>query len=217
MTRNSNIELLRILAVMGVIVLHFNGVYGNAFDYVEQGTVNSYILRLLESLFIPAVNIFVLITGYYLCTECERKVVKVACLVIQVMTFGGIVYLLSVLCGIYSFSFSSLISAMIPCNYYVILYIVLYLISPYINLALKGMSKKQWKVLLILSILLFSIWPITVDILQEMFGRNFQGLNTVGLEGDQSGYTIVQFCLMYILGGTSEQMKLMYLLRNQLE
>lgn len=204
MTRNSNIELLRILAVMGVIVLHFNGVYGNAFDYVEQGTVNSYVLRLLESLFIPAVNIFILITGYYLCKEYERKAIKVVCLLIQVITFGGIVYLLSVLCGINSFSFSSLISAMIPCNYYVILYIVLYLISPYINLTFKGMSKKQWKVLLILSVLLFSIWPIAVDILQEIFGRSFQGLNTVGLEGDQSGYTIVQFCLMYILGGVHQ-------------
>lgn len=198
--RDSNIELLRIIAVMGVIVLHFNGVYGKGFEYVETGTLNDYVLRYLESIFIPAVNLFILISGYYLCNQQRREIVKIIYLIIQVMIFGELMYLLSVVDGTNVFSLSSAISASIPCNYYVILYGVLYLISPYSNIVLQRLEGKQLKVFLGLNLVLFSIWPIFTDVFQEIMGREFQGLNTIGLSGDQNGYTIVNFCLMYAIG-----------------
>lgn len=198
--RDSNIELLRIIAVMGVIVLHFNGAYGKGFEYVETGTLNDYVLRYLESIFIPAVNLFILISGYYLCNHHSRGIVKIVYLIIQVMIFGEFTYLLSVADGTNVFSLSSAISAAIPCNYYVILYGVLYLISPYFNIVMQRLTKEQLKIFLSLNFVLFSVWPIFIDVLQEVMRREFQGLNTIGLSGDQNGYTIVHFCLMYIIG-----------------
>lgn len=79
--RQSNIELLRIVAIIGVIILHYNGEY--AFDVVEQTGINCWILCSLESVFICAVNVFVLITGYFLsCTE-KRNLWKAIELVVQ--------------------------------------------------------------------------------------------------------------------------------------
>ena len=57
-TRNSNIELLRILTMLGVVLLHYNGM--EAFAAVAEGSVNQYILLLLESVCIGAVNLFIL-------------------------------------------------------------------------------------------------------------------------------------------------------------
>ena len=198
--RDSNIELLRILAVMGVIVLHFNGEYGNAFQYVENGTINSYMLRYLEGVFVPAVNIFILITGYYMCNQFKRGIIKPFYLIVQVMFFGGITYIVSVVDGTAIFLPSSLVRSVIPCNYYVILYITLYLVSPYINLIFESLHEKQLRLFVLLGFILFSVWPSAIDVLQEISGTQFQGLNTIGLAGDQAGYTIVNFCLLYIIG-----------------
>ena len=199
--RNSSIELLRIIAVLGVVILHFNGVYGNAFEYVETGAINDIALRYLESLFVPAVNLFVLISGYYMCSTYKRPVVKPIYLIIQVMVFGGICYLLSVVeNGMGSFSYTSAARSVIPSNYYVILYATLYLVSPFINVALHHINEKQLKRFVVIFVLLFSVCPILIDVLQEILSIEFQGLNPIGLLGDQNGYTIVNFILMYIIG-----------------
>ncbi len=198
--RDSNIELLRVVAMLGVIVLHFNGEYGNAFELVKDGTINFYILQFLESLFIPAVNVFILVSGYFLCDSYKRPITKALYLMIQVMLFREGLYLLGCIVGNSQISISAAICALLPINYYVILYVVLYLISPYINLSLRKMGEKQRNILMIVSILLFSVWPTLVDIMEEVIGQELAGLNTIGLEGDQSGYTIVNFILLYLIG-----------------
>ncbi len=198
--RDSNIELLRIVAMLGVIVLHFNGGYGNALELVNDGTINSYILQFLESLFIPAVNIFILVSGYFLCNSYERPITKALYLIIQVMIFRVGVYLAGCVIEKSGFSIGSTLFALLPINYYVILYVVLYFISPYINLCLKRMSKKQRNIMMVVTVLLFSVWPTLVDVIEEVIGQELAGLNTIGLEGDQSGYTIVNFILLYLIG-----------------
>ena len=60
--RQSNIELLRIFAALGVIMLHYNYYYG--FKSIEFNTPNYYILLTPESINICAVDLFVLISGY---------------------------------------------------------------------------------------------------------------------------------------------------------
>ena len=65
--RQSNIELLRILAIMGVIILHYNNpVIGGGIKFVEKNSMNYYVLYLLESLFACGVNLFMLISGYFM-------------------------------------------------------------------------------------------------------------------------------------------------------
>ena len=67
--RQTNIELLRIISMLGIIVLHYNNSdMGGGFLYATG--LNRAILMFLESIFICGVNLYVLISGYFLC---ERK------------------------------------------------------------------------------------------------------------------------------------------------
>lgn len=197
--RKSNIELLRIFAVLGVIILHYkNPEMGGGMAYVTENSINYHLLLVLESMFVCAVDVFVLISGYFLCTSKRRSLWKPIKLITQVMLFGLASYLVrSIFIG---FSIKSMIGNMIPANYYVILYVTVYIISPYINVVFENVTKKQMRLFAVASFALFSVYPTLVDIFSEITGNEWMGLSTIGILGDQSGYTIVTFVLMYILG-----------------
>lgn len=197
--RNSSVELLRILAMCGVVILHYNNqTIGGGLRYASGAGYSA--LFFLESLFICAVNLYVLISGYFMCTSQKRSLSKPFALLVQVCVFSAGIYLVRcIVSG--GFSLKSLVSAVVPNNYFVILYVTLYLISPYINLVLKKLTDKQFHVLVVLLLTLFSLWPTLVDMLVRISGRSsFSGLSTINAFDSQRGYTIVQFVLMYVLG-----------------
>lgn len=196
-TRQSNIELLRILTICGVVVLHYNG--NVAFSHVAQGSVNHQILLALEVLFVSAVNLFVLISGYFSCTSNIRRAVKPLELLAQAVLLGAGKYLASSVLGD-GLSLGSLAGAMIPNNYFVFLYVTLYLVSPYINVALDKLTQKQHGTLIGLCLLLFSVWPTALDLIYAKTGMNFTGMYTTNTGGSQMGYSILNFILMYLLG-----------------
>ena len=199
--RESSIELLRIFAVMGVVFLHYNNANrGGGFRFVADGSIAQYYLFLIETICICAVNVFVLISAYFLSETEERKLIKVVELLIQVIVFRVIFYFGSILTSDTIFTKKGLLEAILPVDYYVILYLVLYIISPYINLLLKRLSQKAFLKLLIIIGVIFSVWTIGVDLLENVYGRTLYGLSTIGMDGSQYGYTIVNFALLYLIG-----------------
>lgn len=199
--RDSNIELLRILSMLGVVFLHYcNAEMGQGFKFVEDGSINQLILYLLQNICICAVNLFVLISGYFLCNTQQRSFIKVLELIFQVIFFNEFFYLFLVAIGRIGFTFNSFISNLFPSNYYVILYVTLYIISPYFNLIIIKLKEKQLNKLLLTLIILFSVYTILLDIINNVFGLSIIGLSTVSSIGSQSGYTIVNFVVMYFVG-----------------
>lgn len=195
--RDSGIEMLRMLAACGVVILHYNG--SIALSLVREGSMNSYILLFLEGLFICAVNVFVLISGYFLSGTTRRRAIKAIELVVQVAVMGLGLYIgSSVLSG--SFKVGDALFSAIPNNYFMSLYITLYLVSPYINLAINKLSDKNLVRMAGLFLLLFSVWPTLLDVIAETSGFTFGGLYTTNASGSQFGYSIVNFALMYLLG-----------------
>ena len=77
---------------------------------------------------------------------------------------------------------------------------MLYLLSPYINVLIENISDASFKVLVTLLFLLFSVWPTFLDAITLVVGGDWGGMNTVGIGGSQSGYTSLNFILVYILG-----------------
>lgn len=197
--RQSNIELLRIVSMLGVIVLHYNNTeIGGALLFASG--VNKGILLFLESIFICAVNLYMLISGYFLCCKNTRKIARTIELLIQVILFQIGFYALGIFLKQNTFSVEGLLESFIPNNYFVILYIVCFLISPYINVLLKRLGKKQSFQMLTILLITFSIWPTVVDVLKEITGKTWFGLSSIGIEGSQNGYTIVNFVLLYCIG-----------------
>lgn len=197
--RQSSIELLRILTILGVVIMHCNGEPGGALAAVHTGSVNFYLLHFLESVFICAVNVFVLITGYFLCTGGKRSWWKAIRLVVQVMVFSAGLYLLSAVRG-GGFSLRGLAGHLVPANYFVILYVALYLISPYLNLVVRGLRAEAFRKCLILLGLVFAVWSTVIDLASDLTGTQWMGLSTVALSGTQNGYSIVNFVMMYLIG-----------------
>lgn len=194
--RNSNIEFLRIGATLGVILLHYNNSsFGGGFKYVEPMSVNFYILLIIESLCICAVDLFMLICGYFSCDKKSVNLNKPFHLLLQVVLFS---FAWNIVAGIVTnnLTVKRILLSFLPTNYFVILYITVYMFIPYLNIVYDYMNRTFMTLLL----LLFSIYPSCVDVLRQVTGQELFGLSSVGAYGSQYGYTIVNFVLMYYVG-----------------
>ena len=99
-----------------------------------------------------------------------------------------------------TWSLEKYVKSMIPINYFVWLYIAVYLISPFINIIFRNINKRNAKRMLIISGILFSVYPTFVDIYSGITGTVIQGINTISATDSGAGYTLVNFIFMYCIG-----------------
>lgn len=195
--RDSSIELLRIILMLGVMTLHFNA-SGVAITSLSGKAF--YFMNFTESIFICAVNVFVLISGYYMCTTEKRKIVKPLELLFELVSMNFIWYIFFNVYNSKRFSLYRMWDALLPNKYFIILYICVYVLSPYLNPFLRSLSKTGWRRLMITLIIMFSVWPTVFDFLGDFQGNEIIGISTIGMMGSGRGYTIVSFVLLYIIG-----------------
>lgn len=186
---------------MGVVLLHYNNPYfGGGFLSVRAGSVNEAVLVYFETVSVCAVDLFVLISGYFLGTSDRRDLRKPLGLIAQLFVFGTLFFVIKELPKAEPVTFDRVLSYYVPGYWFVFVYIALYLISPYINTLMDDLTGEGKKRLVVILFALFAVYPILVDSLQYLSGRSLGGISTVGIEGSQSGYTIVNFVLMYVTG-----------------
>ena len=66
-TRQSNLELLRILSMCGIVFIHYVGAeLGGAVIVGTFPSFSWFFVHFFSSFFIPLVNCFVLISGYFM-------------------------------------------------------------------------------------------------------------------------------------------------------
>lgn len=154
--RNSSIEMLRILAMLGIVIMHTNGAVmehasgtGFAWTQIENGIFNA------------GVSIFVLISGYFGIRRSTQKLIELESTVI-------LYAVLSALVGCYfgKASILSIIKAFIPvstnCYWFISCYILLMIFSPYINRAINSMSELQHRQLLLFMSAVFLVAPTVI-------------------------------------------------------
>lgn len=173
---------------------------GGAFRLVEVRSTNWFFLYLMESLACIGVNGFILITGYFSYDKTKVSLRKPIGLLLYVIAYNVFFFLINIIFLGGSFSMSGLISCLIPHNWYITLYIVLVMVSPYLNIVIRQLSKNNIVVLLGVLIGLFSVWPTLLDLVTDVAGINFAGANTIALNGSSAGYSIVNFVLLYLIG-----------------
>ena len=144
--RQSNIELLRCLLMLMIVVVHFLGhniLYHN--DPVQLGESNFLSSNLLFSLCVCAVDCFVLISGYF---SIRFSVKKVFLFLIPICF-----YQLALSLIFYKFHHQISFN---PFRYWFVgPYTFLMIITPIFNGGLTKLSKERLQLLLLLSILLF--------------------------------------------------------------
>ncbi len=201
--RKSNIELLRALLMFLVIILHYNNAeMGGAFAVASGASLN--VLKFMETVSVCAVNCFILISAYFMSTSTKRsfqKPVHLLGMVIgyQLLSMLGQMFLTKTV----PFQWKSLIFCLIPSNWFVVLFCVLYLVSVYVNPLFSVLSKKQLQQCIWICLALFVIYPTLFESgLSYLSGTSeWPGLGTVTMSGSAGGYTIVNFMILYLIGG----------------
>ena len=199
--RESNFELVRCILMLMVVFVHYNSSkMGNAFSYVSPGSIHYYFLCFVESLAIIGTNGFVLLAGFFGWKRDKISLRKPFGLILYVIGYKLLFYVLGLIILKEAFTVKGMIACFIPDNWFVVLYIVLVLLSPYINCMIRSLTKKSFLTLLGTMFLLFSVLPTALDVAEMRLGIVTIGLNTIAVSGASSGYSIVNFVMLYLIG-----------------
>ena len=183
--RNINLEIFRILSILLVITLHILG-HGNFLESTELFSFNYYTLSLLQSLSFVAVNCFVLISGYFL-VKSQFKFNKVLNLLSVIFFYSSILTFIVWKFNLVEVSLKDFIYSVLPITsnryWFATSYVLLYLISPFLNSSINKMTRLELKKLIIALIILFSVIP-TFTFYVDGFGVN-------------NGYGLIWFICLY--------------------
>lgn len=190
--RNGNIELLRMLSMCMVVMLHALGKGNLLVNPFEGGGVNSWIAWIIECLSIAAVNIFALISGYFL-IKSEFKLKRLLELVCEIVFYSLVSFLVCTCFGINTgneLNVYNTLFAVFPVHmnlyWFMTSYIVVYMLQPLFKAGAEHLTKKQYKTMLILLVVFESV---------------FKTVLPVRLEADGFGYNIFWFIIVFLIGG----------------
>lgn len=204
--RQANFELLRIIAMMMVIVLHYI-IKGNmAVKLSADGSVMNHIWWLIDGFCNVAVNVYVLISGYFL-VEAKWRVSKLVKLVCQVLFYSILAGLLMYALGdmlelpyissAYSaaatdggYNLTTWLNVLLPIEYehywFATAYVVMYMLSPVLAIAVKQMEQKQLGTVII-ALLCFFCLP--------------KSINPYLIPTDSYGYDFGWFICLFLIAG----------------
>ncbi len=174
-SRDSSIELLRIIIMFMILLLHANFL---AFGLPQDYSFMSFSRSLAEAFTLTPVNIFVLITGLFGTHFSIRKIVS---LVYQVVFCVVPISIILVSCGILDFDYRYFVFHK---YWFINAYIGLLAITPILNVAAEKFTKKEFKSFLIIFYVIAFIGSLI-------------GLVGVEIAG---GCSLLWFMFLYLLG-----------------
>lgn len=179
-SRMSNLELLRCIAMMMVVVLHYLG-KGKILSALTEPMPGSYevVAWILEVFCIVAVNAYMLISGYFLCTS-TFKLSRLLTLYLQLWVYSVGVGAVGILTGIFPLAeveIHDLLTLIFPVSmghyWFLTAYIYMYLFLPFIGGMVQKMSKKQMQLALGFLLFFFCILKSILPIRLEMDGQGY--------------------------------------------
>lgn len=196
--RDANFELLRIIAMFMIVTLHYtqnSGVLENNGTFSLQNIFFIF----LNTVCSVGVNCFVLISGYYLITS-KFKIQKIIHLWGLVLFYSLGIFLL------YKIANHSVVDQMNPIEtiyvftpvlnvhyWFIVPYIALYIIFPFLNKMINALNQKQLKAILII---FFALMCVINNI--TPLNQNFEAVG---------GHSILWFMFLYSVGAYIKKYK----------
>lgn len=175
--RESNIELLRIVAMFLVLTVHA--------DFLSLGTptqselqiapVASYTRFFIESLSIVCVNVFVLISGWFGIKASTKSFLR---FIFQCFFFLIGIYAASILFGHNAFSLRGIFKCTFYVNWFITAYICLYILAPALNAFVRIADKSQLQLFLLV---FFTFQTLYGWIGGQLFSNGYSTLSFIGL------------------------------------
>lgn len=132
---------------MFLIILGHAIVHGQVIESLTPWSINFYLVHAMRAFLSVHVDCFVMLSGYFLCTHVFR-LKKVFSLWIQAFFWSVLLYLLLCAVGIVPFQWISLGKACLPFTqrryWFVTTYLLMYLLMPLLNAAIRVMSQRQY-------------------------------------------------------------------------
>ncbi|MEG1752255.1 MAG: acyltransferase [Clostridia bacterium] len=179
--RESNFELLRILAMFLITFFHFIGHGGFLANSIG---VNHTLFKITETIFSISVNLFVMISAYFLATK-KIKIKKIIYLWLTVVFYSFSLYLLSLAVGWNTFDWNNIFSDIITVlgldYWFFSTYLLFCFAIPFLNIWITNMTQKMHGLACLFAFVLTII--------------SFFGAQIVGLD---KGFNVIWFIFLFI-------------------
>ena len=184
-SRHAGFELLRILSMMMIVLMHGIG-HGGLGTTAAPGTFPYFIYWLLFMLGRVSTNCFVMLIGYFM-WQSKTKVSRLFRIEMQVLFYSLLTFVIGLFVNSVSLSAGTLLRAVFPttsCVYWFCsCYFILYLAIPLLNKIIASLTRAQYRFMLIVLFLLFSLWSTVCF---------WSGMARV-----ENGYSYVWFFVLY--------------------
>lgn len=185
--RNTNLDLLRIVSMLLIVFLHsidHSGVLENA----ENCGANMYFyVRFTYALCQVCVNIYIMLSGYFMINS-KFRLHKLVVLWMEAAFYSFVLKGLFIVLGLDEFSIISLASCFFPIltgrYWFLTIYVGMYLISPFLNVLIRALDRKQHGLLNLCLFVIMSLW--------SSIHPAISGMNSGG------GWGLAWFVVLYI-------------------
>lgn len=185
--RNYSLELLRTLSMIMIVFMHMQ-THGGVKEIWNESGYLKVIMLFLTILSVCAVNVFVMISGYFMIDR-EFKVSRILSIVAQVCFYSWLLALILITVGKISLFSEEAIRSIFPIAYrkywFATMYVGMVLLSPIINICIRNMTKKQHLSSIVILLIMTVAWS---DIIPKATPFNVE-----------SGYSVVWFTTLYMV------------------
>lgn len=190
--RQSNLELLRIISMFMIIAMHYMTKGMKIEKLSADNSINNVIFWIIFAFCLSSVNVYVFISGYF-AIDSKWRIGKLFGLWAQVLAYSVCIPLIASAFGAMDLKTADLSvkqQIFLPVTYehywFATAYIMLYLISPVLNIAISHMDKKTYGTVLIALIAVFG---------------GFKSLNPYLIPWDKYGNDVMWFIVLYLIAG----------------
>lgn len=162
--RNPNMDILRIIAVLCVIGIHF--FYHSGYYYTTNDNAVMYFATVLRTLCSVCVPLFMILSGFLLCNKTLKKgyysgirktiivyiLVAIACMIYKSIVGSYTLTPLTFFTGILDFTGANY-------SWYIEMYIGLFLLVPFLNIIYKNLDSRKKKNILLITLIAITILP----------------------------------------------------------
>ncbi len=177
-----SIECLRILAMMMVVMLHYLGKGKLLAGLLGDISLNGYVAWVMESLCIVAVNVYMLISGYFLMNAQFRmgRLMELICQVLfySIFVSGGLV--IAGVTELQNLTLNRLLELIFPVQmehyWFITAYVTMYLFGPVLSLGVKQMERKQLRNTILALLVFFSLSKSILPVELKIDRKGYDGL-----------------------------------------
>lgn len=206
MGRLSNIELLRIVAMIMVLFLHCNYLSLGWIDYNDflKNPITSFSRALFEQLCVISVNVFVFISGWF---GIRANLKGLSSLIFQVLFYHVLIILLFFILGLEVPITTVLMGFYFGASYwFVVAYLILYMFSPVLNIFIEHASRKIYLRVLLFFYLFEFLFGWIFSISGAEFHHGYSALSFIGI------YLLAQFIIKHTEKIKKQKTKIYFIL-----